>query len=74
MVSVDLCLFSDDLVERVRAMTGELAPEIDPAKILLSATHTHVAPGTHTASPQMGEKLKELGLELPSGWAQWGLG
>lgn len=73
LVSVDLCLFSDALVERVRAMAGQRTPKIEASKIVLNATHTHVAPGSHSAAPDMIAKLKELGLELPAAWTPWGL-
>ncbi len=73
MVSVDLCFFSDELLERVRAMVRESVPEIDATKIVFNATHTHAAPETRAAAPEMAEKLKKHGLDIPLEWSQWGI-
>ena len=46
IVSCDLVLISNDLLVRVHQATRRRLPELDPKKMLLSATHTHTAPVT----------------------------
>ena len=42
--SVDLVNFQQDFHRKVRVLTAELEPEIDPEKIFLNAIHTHNGP------------------------------
>jgi len=46
LVSCDLVMISDTLLEKVRHAVRERLPDFDVKKLLLSATHTHTAPVT----------------------------
>ena len=46
MVSCDLVLISDTLLEKVRRATQQRLPALDLKKLFLNATHTHTAPVT----------------------------
>ncbi len=72
MVSCDLISISDDLRDRVRAKVEKSVPEIDADQVVLNATHTHCGPETRT-KPELAEKLREFGLEMPLAWSRWGI-
>ncbi len=44
LVSCDLCMIPRELVERIRERLAERLPDIDPAKLIVHATHTHTGP------------------------------
>ncbi len=44
LVSCDLVSIAGETLNRVRDLVKERLPELDPQKIVLSATHTHTAP------------------------------
>ncbi len=44
MVSCDLVVIRDGLLDEVRTALKRRLPEVDPQKVFLSATHTHTAP------------------------------
>ncbi len=44
IVSCDVVAFRRRDLERIRALVKPRAPDLDPAKILMGATHTHTAP------------------------------
>jgi len=44
LVSCDLVAISDSLRHAVRAQLRDLVPELEPADVVLNATHTHTAP------------------------------
>ncbi|MDP6776932.1 MAG: hypothetical protein QGI83_09210 [Candidatus Latescibacteria bacterium] len=46
MVSVDRVGIPEDILAGVRGKLADLAPDLSPEKLLISATHTHAAPGT----------------------------
>ncbi|MFO0890557.1 MAG: hypothetical protein U0790_15615 [Isosphaeraceae bacterium] len=46
LVSLDLVLIADGIVESVRQRLAETIPDFEPRKLILSATHTHTAPDT----------------------------
>ena len=46
MVSCDLVVISDTLLDRVRSATQKRLPDLDLQKLFLNATHTHTAPVT----------------------------
>lgn len=72
LVSVDLVGVGNELPDRVREKVRQAVPEIDAAKIVISATHTHCAPA-YSTSPEMAEKLAKLGLDVPVEWSPWGI-
>src|SRR5690625_748620 len=72
MISVDLVVVSDILKEEVTDRVQQLLPEIDVSKIVLNATHTHVAPATRLA-PERAKKLREHDIDIPIEWSQWGV-
>ncbi len=72
MVSIDLCIFSNELLESVRDMVKQAVPEIDVSKILINTTHTHDAPETRTG-PDLAAKFSEYGIEIPMEWSEWGI-
>lgn len=43
-VSCDLCAIRKRSVQNVRKLVADLVPDLDPEKIIVSATHTHTAP------------------------------
>lgn len=67
LVSCDLVSIPDPLREGVHQRLRETAPEIDPATVLISATHTHTAPVTRPDQDQdMAMLAQDLGIELPA--------
>ena len=44
MVSVDACSVNKDVLSAVRAALAERLPDLDPGKLIISATHTHTGP------------------------------
>ena len=46
MVSCDLVVISDSLLDKVRHATQKRLPDLDLKKVFLNATHTHTAPVT----------------------------
>ncbi len=44
MVSCDLCMIPRELIERIRIRLADRLPAVDPAKLLVHATHTHTGP------------------------------
>ncbi|NLF70628.1 MAG: hypothetical protein GX575_16475 [Candidatus Anammoximicrobium sp.] len=72
LVSVDLVGIGNDLRDLVRKKVGQAVPEIDVAKIVLNATHTHCAPA-YSTSPDMTEKLAKLGIDVSVQWSPWGI-
>lgn len=64
VVSVDVCMMPADLVARLKAACTEWCG-IDPARIMIAATHTHVAPCTTNAlygeaDPEWLDRLARL--------------
>ena len=72
MVSVDLCIFSHELLERVRNMVKQAAPEIDVSRIVINTTHTHDAPEKLTG-PDLAVKFAKYGIYMPMEWSEWGI-
>jgi len=72
LVSVDLVGVGNELRDRIREKVSQAVPEIDAAKIVLNATHTHCAPA-YSTSPDMAEKLAKLGIDVPVQWSPWGI-
>lgn len=72
LVSMDLLGVGNELRDCVREKVSHSVPEIDAAKIVLNATHTHCAPA-YTTSPDMAEKLAKLGIDVPVEWSPWGI-
>ena len=46
MVACDLVYITDGVLAEVRGKLKQRLPQVDPAKVFLSATHTHTAPET----------------------------
>ena len=72
MVSCDLVLISDSLLDEVRQAVQKQLPGFDPAKMFLNATHTHTAPLTRSGVyelPQQGVtgRRKNIARSRPSG-------
>lgn len=44
LVSVDACGVDPEILAEARTMLAERLPELDPTKLVVSATHTHTAP------------------------------
>ncbi|HCU37249.1 MAG TPA: hypothetical protein DGT21_17955, partial [Armatimonadetes bacterium] len=44
LVSVDACGVDPEMLAEARTMLAERLPELDPANLVVSATHTHTAP------------------------------
>ncbi len=72
MVSCDLGMIRQELRDRVRELVAQSQPEIDVQKIVLMATHTHVAPCVRT-SLDVAARLAEHGLEIPDEWSWFGV-
>ncbi len=54
MVCCDAVSISDDLRDCIRKKTQEITTEIDSAKIVINATHTHTAPENRLHDPKTG--------------------
>lgn len=61
MASVDHVAVPEPLIKGVRERLTELAPDLDPNKVFMSATHTHTAP--HMLDPDSKEVF--IGWEDP---------
>jgi len=61
MASVDHVTVPEPLIKGVRRRLAELAPDLDPKKVFISATHTHTAP--HMLDPDSKEIF--IGWEDP---------
>jgi hypothetical protein len=81
LVSADVvCIRRVDL-EQVRALVKPRAPDLDPAKIILSATHTHTAPvlvdareanpHPHDLMATFAYRVPEQGVMQPRDYAAW---
>ena len=66
MVGCDLVGVSDELRDAVRAQLLRKAEGLDPAKVVLHATHTHTAPEVRPSRPDRREAFGEAGVELPA--------
>lgn len=58
IVSMDACAVNEEVLEAVRTSLGERLPELDPQKLIASATHTHTAP--YSGGGPGREKEEEL--------------
>ncbi len=72
MVSCDLGMIRQELLNRVRELVARSKPEIDTEKIVIIATHTHVAPCVRTGL-DVRDKLLECGLDVPEEWSWFGV-
>lgn len=72
MVSLDLVGVTDILYSRVQDLVKKATPEVDAAKIILNATHTHTAPDQGTA-PDLVKMHSQYGIDVPVAWAKWGI-
>lgn len=81
MVSADVvCIRRVDL-ERVRSLVKPRVPDLDPAKIILSTTHTHTAPALadarepnphpHDLMATFVYRVPEQGVMQPRDYAEW---
>lgn len=71
-VSVDHSSLREDVIDFVLQKVGQRLPEIEPAKLIIFATHTHAAPDSRPA-PALAAKLKTLGIDVPAEWSWWGI-
>ncbi|WP_231749193.1 hypothetical protein [Tautonia plasticadhaerens] len=67
LVSCDLVAIEAAVLERVRQLVGERLPDVDPCKLVLSATHTHTAPVTAEGD----YAIPEAGVMPPSEYAEF---
>ena len=63
-VSCDVVSIADELRDLVRQTVGETTDGLDPAKVILHATHTHTAPETRVRRPGAGHTSTGLGVDL----------
>lgn len=72
-VSCDLVSASEDLHRAVRDGVRRQLPQIDPSKVLISATHTHTAPGTQAdpAWSHVGLDFDVLGVMSPGDYVSF---
>ena len=64
-VSVDHSSLREDVIDFVLQKVGQRLPEIEPAKLIIFATHTHAAPDSRPA-PALAGKLKNIGIDVPA--------
>ncbi|MBD2864892.1 neutral/alkaline non-lysosomal ceramidase N-terminal domain-containing protein [Paenibacillus oceani] len=65
IVSCDLLAISEELRDRVRDKLGSaVGDELDPAVVLIHATHTHTGPETRFPSPLAAHTALGVGVEL----------
>ena len=55
LVSCDVIAIRSEIIERCREAIGESVPDLPAEKVVLSATHTHTAPGFHDRFPRQVE-------------------
>jgi len=67
MVSCDLVAIREGITDRVRAKVRPQLPDFDPAKLFLSATHTHTAPVTTEGN----YALPSTGIMQPAAYTEW---
>lgn len=72
LASLDLVGVTDILYSRVQDLVKKATPEVDAAKIILNATHTHTAPDQGTA-PDLVKMHSQYGINVPAAWAKWGI-
>ncbi len=72
MISCDLGMIRQELRDQVRELVAESRPEIDVAKVVVMATHTHQAPCVRTGL-DVAARLAEHGLEVPDEWSWFGV-
>ncbi len=63
-VSVDITSLRNNVIDKARAYFKELGGEIDPQKIIITATHTHTSVGTVKAASKIRDILNEY---MPAG-------
>ena len=60
LVSVDLLHYPDEFLQKVRDNVAKKDPSIDPAHIMITATHTHTAPVLPINTPGIPEDDKTM--------------
>lgn len=71
LISCDLLNISEEIRDRVREKTAEALPDEENLKVVLSATHTHVAPDYRISQGLID--IEELGVNLSEEWQTWGI-
>lgn len=61
MVSVDVVSLSEGVIAYAREKVAKLAPEVDPSKIIMSATHTHTSLKLAGRESQIGKAGSTIG-------------